>query len=88
MALGNGLSSAHNYFVPIFHPSQISNLALWLEYNVGHTSENDETTVGVKAGPLTVGPTTTAPMSPIAAGKNEVSTSFVKTPGLTTFSAI
>ena len=44
MALGNGLSSAHNYFVPIFHPSQISNLALWLEYNVGHTSENDETT--------------------------------------------
>ena len=43
MALGIGLSSAHNYYIPIFEPSDISNLALWLEYNTGITSEDDET---------------------------------------------
>ena len=39
-------------------------------------------------GAVVVGPTTTAPISPIAAGKNEASISFVKTPGETIFSAI
>jgi hypothetical protein len=47
MAMGNGLSSAHNYYVhvdPPFTPSSISNLALWLKYNTGYTSVDDETT--------------------------------------------
>ena len=46
------------------------------------------TTVGVSAGPLTVGPIIHPPISPIAAGKKLWSISFVKTPGLTIFSAI
>lgn len=46
------------------------------------------TTVGTKAGPFRVGPTIAAPMAAIPAGKNDKSFSFVKTPGLTIFSAI
>jgi hypothetical protein len=34
-------------------------------------SENDETCVGVYAGPLSVGPTIAAPICAIAAGKND-----------------
>jgi hypothetical protein len=45
MAMGNGLSSAHNYYVPVVaSPDSIPNLDLWLKYNTGHTSEDDETT--------------------------------------------
>ena len=43
MALGIGLSSAHAA-APLFIPTDISGLALWLKHNIGHTSENDETT--------------------------------------------
>ena len=48
----------------------------------------DVTTVGIPAGPFTVGPTNAAPISPIPAGKNDKSFSLVNTPGLTIFSAI
>jgi len=45
MAMGNGLSSAHNYYVPVVaSPDSIPNLDLWLKYNTGYTSEDDETT--------------------------------------------
>ena len=44
MAHGIGLSLAHRPYVPTFLPTDVSNLALWLKYNTGHTSENDETT--------------------------------------------
>ena len=43
MAHGIGLSLAHRPFVPVFIPTDISNLALWLKYDTGITSENDET---------------------------------------------
>ena len=43
MAHGLGLSSAHNYYVNVDYPTEISGLALWLKYNTGYTSENDET---------------------------------------------
>ena len=44
MAHGIGLSLARNYYVSTtFIPTDISNLALWLKFNTGITSENDET---------------------------------------------
>ena len=51
-------------------------------------SAYDVTTVGTKAGPLRVGPITTAPILATADGKNVWSISFVNTPGEITFSAI
>tara|TARA_R100001463_G_scaffold30909_1_gene70154 strand:- start:956 stop:1108 length:153 start_codon:yes stop_codon:yes gene_type:complete len=44
--------------------------------------------VGIKTGPLTVGPTMAAPMGPAVAGKNDWSISFVNTPGDRIFSAM
>ena len=51
-------------------------------------SENEVTTVGIPAGPLSVGPIRAAPMSATAEGKNDWSISLVKTPGDIIFSAI
>ena len=56
--------------------------------NVAWNSPYEFTTVGTNDGPFTVGPITTAPISPTAAGKNEASISLVNTPGETIFSAI
>ena len=56
--------------------------------NWASNSDILDTTVGIKAGPLTVGPIIAAPMSPTADGKNEASISLVNTPGDTIFSAI
>ena len=43
MAHGLGLSSAHNYYVNVDYPLEIDGLVLWLKYNTGYTSENNET---------------------------------------------
>ena len=43
MAHGIGISLAHNYFVPVFLPTDISNLALHLGYKSGYIAVDDDT---------------------------------------------
>jgi len=43
MAHGIGLSAAHNYFVPVFLPTDISNLVLHLGYKSGYIAVDDDT---------------------------------------------